>query len=144
MLHTFGCSARRGGTDWSKSLQFDMFLSNYRGMSFLRTGRWFVALSGPYFYGHLTIVRRQIVDCLKLRGFADNNFRRGWNEAIQWKDKALKKKGETSRTEQFLVFPQCLTQIISVRKIPSLVKKKKCQSLVLWDIEISLYIIMFR
>ena len=54
------------------------------------------------------MTRREILDCSKLKGFADDNFK------FDEKDRKLSKrventmvKEEIARYEQFLLFPQC-------------------------------------
>ena len=56
----------------------------------------------------LPITRRQILDCSKLKEFADVNFK--FNENGRKLSKRIENtedKGEIARYEQFLLFPQC-------------------------------------
>ena len=54
------------------------------------------------------ITRRQILDCTKLKDFADDNFK--FDETSRKLFKPVENtvgKGEIARFEQFLLFPQC-------------------------------------
>ena len=52
--------------------------------------------------------KRQILDSLKLKEFADDNFKFDENGKMLsiWVEN-IERKGEIARYEQFLLFPQC-------------------------------------
>ena len=50
--------------------------------------------------------RRQILDCSKLKEFADNNFDENGRKLFK-RVENTEGKGEIDRCEQFLLFPQC-------------------------------------
>ena len=57
---------------------------------------------------HKPITRRQILDCSKLKEFADDNFKFDENGSKLFKRvENTVGKGEIARYEQFLLFPQC-------------------------------------
>ena len=63
--------------------------------------------------------KRQILDSLKLRGFADDNFKVDENDVkfFQQVENTMR-KGEIAHYERFLFFPQCFqeTQVLQTRK----------------------------
>ena len=56
----------------------------------------------------LTFPKPQILDCSKLKEFADDDFEFGENgrESSKWVENTVR-KGEIAQYEQFLLFPQC-------------------------------------
>ena len=59
-------------------------------------------------YNPLTITRRQILRLFQLTEFADNNFKFDENgtKLSKWVENTMG-KGEITRYEQFILFPQC-------------------------------------
>ena len=68
----------------------------------------------------LTFTKRQILDCSKLKEFADENFKFDENRIkfSKWVENTVG-KGEIARYEQFLIFPQCFQNDLYCRHVKS-------------------------
>ena len=67
-----------------------------------------IAFNGYKSFKHLTFSQTKILDCSKLKEFADDDFRFDENSRkfAKWVENTVE-KGEIGRYEQFLLFPQC-------------------------------------